>query len=195
MISRLASVTFFFAACAPGPAKTPEPEPEPVEQQDDQPVEVADEPAASPACEAHRLALRDELCGEEPECELDELPCAHSLDFDGDGSPEQVELADEQGMLALRVRFADGREELVGATPTALGEYLEPVEPGRTLPPDWSWIAAWSPAPREGGELVHRGRRFEAGPARGDGLWLSGSDAAAMLVLGEAGWLVLELGY
>jgi hypothetical protein len=200
---RRAIVPLLAAALACTPAATPSaPPPAPDAPAPDAPAPDAPtrEPASA-ACEAHVDRLREELCGppedRDESCEI-ELACAHALDFDGDGEPETVELADESGALALRVRFADGHEELVGATPTRLTEIGEPEGPGdepRTLEADWSWLVAWSPLSREGEELVDGRRRFAAGGARGDGLLISGSDAAAMLVLTDAGWLVVELGY
>jgi hypothetical protein len=187
-----------FALCL-GCASPPPPiEPgEPIEPGDAAPA------SPSPACEAQRAAVIEQQCGDEDDCEVVELACFHELDFDGDGVADRVELTQENGALALRVHFGAGPEQVVGATDTPLAEYLGPdeaPEPSeapeqRTLPPDWTWIAAWSPAPRENHELVTGRMRFDAGAARGDGLWLSGSDAAAMLVLTDDGWLVLELGY
>ncbi len=95
----------------------------------------------------------------------------------------------------LRVQWATGAEELVGAEPVALTEYREPDDHGRTLDGGLSWVVAWSAATREGRDLQHGGRTFDAFVGRGDGLWMSGTDAAAMLVSTDDGWLIVELGY
>ncbi len=117
------------------------------------------------------------------------------MDLDGDGRPDEVELARLDGRTVLRVRWATGTEDTVGAKPVAVTEYREPDHHGRTLDGDWSWVVAWSAATRKGDGLQHGGRTFDAFVGNGDGLWVSGTDAAAMLVQTPDGWLIVELGY
>jgi len=100
--------------------------------------------------------------------------------------------------MVLRVAFGHGETSVL----TGSFELTETPDLGQPWPPpsdetypaELSWLVAWSVAEREGNELV-RGSRFRAGPALGDALWMSGSDAAAMLMLTERGWLLVELGY
>jgi hypothetical protein len=165
--------------CAPSISSTPTPSrPEPARA-----VVSPD-----PACARHLERLRDESCGDvkDDACDV-ELACAQALDFDGDGARDAVRIVGLPGdAIGLHVSFADHREETIGDAPLALTEIGEPGDVGRTLPRDLSWISAWRVAPRHALEIPS---------ARGDGLWLSGGDAAAMLVLTHDGWLLVELGY
>lgn len=159
------------------------------------------------ACTRHLARLRAELCAGAPSksaalasAGLDRFRCEHRLDFDGDGRPDQVSLwALPSGKTGLRVRFADGHEEQVGGNQRLarkeLGEEPHPIQASDAADSDLSWSRAWEPAPRRGAELRCRGRGSSIPEARGDGLWLSGGDAAAMLVLSAKGWLLVALGY
>lgn len=170
---------------------------------------VAVEPAADPspaptpdttdsACATLRAEIRSELCGDEAECEEADLPCSQQLDLDGDGKLDEVTFTRVDEKTLLRVAFGNG-ETSVLSEPFELMELPDLGQPwpppsDERYPAELSWLAAWYVAKRDGDELV-RQSRFRAGPALGDGLWMSGSDAAAMLVLSERGWLLIELGY
>ncbi len=149
----------------------------------------------SPACAAMRTAVREKMCENPGDCDRPELPCSHTLDFDGDGAADRAELAHKGDTVVLRVHFGSGREDTVGAGPVAVTEYREGGDVGRTLPAGFSWIVAWTAARRTNAGLHVHGREFDHIAGRGDGLWMSGGDAAAMLVLTADGWLVIELGY
>jgi hypothetical protein len=172
-----------------------------VRPQAPEPAESSQLPRAPTAsdgvCARHVAHLRDEQCGDEPdnECTIAEFPCEHWLDFDGDGAADHVELSVHAGGgIGLRVVFGAGHEVVLDA-PLALSELGEPDDVGRTLDPDLSWLMGWMPAPRGPTGLQVGGRTFEILGASGDGLWLTGGDAAAILVLGPDGWRVIELGY
>lgn len=160
-------------------------------------------PAVDPAppvdaCARQKMRVREETCGDAPEdeCGPIDLRCAQSVDFDGDGKPDTVRFANLDGdALGLRVTFGDGHTETLGAAPLPLTEYGNKGDTGRTLDPDLSWIVGWKPAPRRGKALAVGRHTFTLTAARGDGLWITGSDAAAILVLTRDGWLVVELGY
>ena len=148
-----------------------------------------------PACQAMRAAARALTCGETDDCESEALPCSWVLDLDGDGADDHVRVTGERERAHLQVRFANGQTDVVGQTPVAMTGYREPDDVGRTMAGGFSWIVAWMVAPRADDGVRVRGRLFEPMPGRGDGLWMSGGDAAAVLVLTEDGWLLVELGY
>ena len=170
------------AVAQPAAAPTPTPTPD----------------AVDPTCAAMRTRIEDDLCGDDPDCEVTDLPCTQQLDLDGDGKLDDVGFAEVEGQPVFRVTFGHGETAVL----TEPFELTEVPDLGQSWPPpseerypsEVSWLVAWKVAKREGDELVLRSR-FRAGPAVGDGLWLSGTDAAAMLVLTERGWLLVELGY
>ncbi len=168
------------------PTAQPQPDPEPTAA------------AVDAACAAIRARVEAELCGGESDCDAGELPCTQRLDLDGDGKDDEVAFADDDGQSRLRVSFGDG-STVVLTEPFELAELPDldqpwPAPSDERYPSELSWLVAWSVAKRDGDVLV-RGSRFRAGPALGDGLWMSGTDAAAMLMRTERGWLLVELGY
>ncbi len=175
-------------------------------------------PAPSgPACEAWLAALAA--------AELDPLPpCEQQVDLDGDGQLDRLFVVssaaaasgdgdgddgddgdgdddDDDGESTLVV---DLMVELAGARPVRLGSAAAPLwdgevgEPGRRPrqpdPSDMSWLQAWRPAQREGLYLQVGGQRF-AVPGRGGAVWVSGGDAAALLLREGERWVLLGLGY
>ncbi len=100
--------------------------------------------------------------------------------------------------IVLRVAFGGG-EIGVLTEPFELTELPDLGQPwpppsDDVYPAEVSWLAAWGVAKREGDELVRRSH-FRAGPALGDALWLSSPDAAAVLMLADRGWVLVQLGY
>lgn len=165
-------------------------------------------PAPSgPACEAWLAALAA--------AELEPLPpCEQQVDLDGDGQLDRLFVVssaapasdgdsddDDDGESTLVV---DLMVELAGARPVRLGSAAAPLwdgevgEPGRRPrqpdPSDMSWLQAWRPAQREGLYLRVGGQRF-AVPGRGGAVWVSGGDAAALLLREGERWVLLGLGY
>ncbi|WP_157595779.1 hypothetical protein [Plesiocystis pacifica] len=218
MNPRTLCVLALLCACAPVPALAPEspadpapaePEAEPESQTSPQPEPdpSPDAGARSEACQHHLATLAEELCGDEAECIAElEIDCGHTLDLDGDGRDDRAVLAldPDSGGLTIEVQFATGATEVIGATPTPMteapdiGQPMPP--PSDALPPDLSWMAAWDVArwtqTEDGQTTLVRGRLGHAsGPALGDGLWVSGTDAAAMLVYTKTGFLLIQLGY
>ena len=159
---------------------------------------TANQSPVGSSCDAIRARIKGDLCGDESDCEDAEITCRQELDLDGDGTLDEVTFAEAEGKTVLRVAFGHGETSVL----TGSFELTETPDLGQPWPPpsdetypaELSWLVAWSVAEREGDELV-RGSRFRAGPALGDALWMSGSDAAAMLMLTERGWLLVELGY
>lgn len=153
---------------------------------------------ANDACIAIRARILAEVCGDEPDCDSSALACEQRLDLDGDGRMDRVDFATAGDEPVLRVTFGDG-ETRVLTDPFAQVELPDlgspwPADAEDTSPASVSWLVAWSVAKREGDRLV-RGSSTAAGPALGDGLWMSGEDAAAMLILTAKGWWLVELGY
>lgn len=112
-----------------------------------------------------------------------DLPCAHTVDLDGDGRLDEVFLSADHGSVFLGV-VRGGREEWVSeVTRREVGEPGSRVEAA----PDLVWLTSWRVATPA--ELAR------APDALGGALWLSGSDAAALFYRSPAGWVLLELGY
>ncbi|MBK6922175.1 MAG: hypothetical protein IPH07_32585 [Deltaproteobacteria bacterium] len=160
-------------------------------------VETAPE-SANDTCVAMRARIHAELCDDEPGCESPALACEQRLDLDGDGRMDRVDFATAGDEPVLRVTFGGG-ETRVLEDPFAQVELPDlgapwPADAKETSPASVSWLVAWSVAKRAGDSLV-RGSSTPAGPALGDGLWMSGGDAAAMLILTPKGWWLVELGY
>ena len=145
------------------------------------------------ACAAVRKRGRDELCDPDAPpgatCAADTLPCAHTLDLDGDGRPERVGFAAGPAAVGLRVRWGDGRQEIVG-------RFNYEIEPGhREERTDLSWIVGWKVIAKGKGAAVLGSMVPIPGDAKGDALWMTGTDAAALFVYTDEGWWLRHLGY
>lgn len=150
--------------------------------------------AAPSACAAQNELIRQEICSEKT-CAVS-FPCAHLGDFDGDGKADRVVFASVEGRRVLRFTFGAGHTRIVGLAPIAYRFYKEPELAPTTWRDDFSWLFGWSTAYRTGKVLtLRKRRRFDFPGALGDGLWLTGTDAAAMLVLTSKGWVLTHLGY
>jgi hypothetical protein len=155
----------------------------------------------SAALPEHRAACDVALSG----------PCALRGDLDGDGALDDVVLVRARdGAGGLAILWATGTTELLGGgrrgqcwTTTEVADLdgTSDVEPcPQEIDADLSWIAHWELRPRQvkdGPVLTDPGRRREwkAPGAVGDGLMLSGTDAAAALYRTAAGWTLMHLGF
>lgn len=163
--------------------------------------------------------LAKELPGLKPACDVVlDGPCSVRGEFDGDALRDDVVLVrDDQGAAGLAFLWGKGGAEQLGAgrrgqcwARTELPYIAD--EDGVTEPPppercpeeidgDLGWLHSWALRPREvqkdGPMLVDRGRRrqFSAAGAVGDGLQVSGGDAAVMLYRRADGWVLMDLGF
>lgn len=137
-------------------------------------------------------------------------PCNIRGDLDGDRAPDDVILVrNKDGAGGLAILYAAGPTDLLGAgrrgacwTATEIENIdgtsdvapcLEEVEP------NLNWIAGWDLRPRKKNSPVltdpRRKRTFKAPGALGDGLQLSGMDAAVALYRTATGWTLMHLGF
>lgn len=139
-------------------------------------------------------------------------PCAVRGDLDGDGKIDDVVLVrSSDGAGGLAILWAAGTAELLGAgrrgqcwTTTEVVDLdgTSDVAPcPAEVDADLRWIAHWELHPRKLGARgpavadPRRRREYPAPGVVGDGLYLSGSDAAAVLYRAESGWILMHLGF
>lgn len=127
--------------------------------------------------------------------EAPDVPCDHRLDLDGDGVVDRVWLTANAGQVYVgAVLGRRGAESVSRVTRRVYGEPGEAVEAELDL----LGLVDWRVVRRDGdGWRVEGvgGSHVAAPDALGDALWVTGSDAAALLYRTHAGWVLLELGY
>lgn len=138
-------------------------------------------------------------------------PCSIRGDFDGDKLPDDAVLVrDANKAGGIAILWGKGSADLLGGgryqcwTTTEVADLdgspigepcLEPIDT------DLSWLYDWQllAADRTGDTVLLRHSAGKAGypapGALGDGLFVSGSDAAAALHRTSAGWTLMELGF
>lgn len=138
-------------------------------------------------------------------------PCTIRGDFDGDKLPDDAVLVrDANKAGGIAILWGKGSADLLGGgryqcwTTTEVADLdgspigepcLEPIDT------DLSWLYDWQllTADRTGDTVLLRHSAGKAGypapGALGDGLFVSGSDAAAALHRTSAGWTLMELGF
>lgn len=139
-------------------------------------------------------------------------PCSLRADLDGDGGADEVILVRGPGDAGgIAILWAHGAAEVLGAG-RGDGCWRQSEVPGEDEPApeacagaidaDLGWIAGWGLWTRKSGEqgpifTRTKGivRQAPAPGARGDGLHLSGSDAAAVLYRDADGWVLMHLGF
>lgn len=143
---------------------------------------------------------------------LRRAPCGFEGDLDGDGLRDEVVLVrDDRRQRGIAVLWGKGGAELIGAGRRDL--YWKTTEvanidgtpndpPGRErVDANITWIEAWDlwPLRRKGrgyaGRVARSTHRFGAPGALGDGLMLSGSDAAVVVYRTKRGWTQMHLGF
>lgn len=151
-------------------------------------------PALRENCQPLHEFWRSQLLGDEPNQDggaeelqqrLASFPCALALDLDGDGAEDRAFVTSVSGTIQVGVTWSDKRQAVLSLPQEKISEF--------------SWLQAWKPAKKNGDyfeiEVLGKTRDVEAGDARGDGLWVSGGDAAAILYWDGTAWAYLALGY
>ncbi len=158
-------------------------------------------PSVSPACVDGEPTLSHRFEQDEDSIEL---ACRKTADVDLDGYADDVVLVkDSAGHLGLAVLAHGPARILIGAgkrgqtwmVVTDDDTSREPVDT------DLDWLASWSVWPVWKDGRMARG--FSGGPGRnhvaddvgGDGLFLSGGDAASVAYFDGSGWRLLHLGF
>lgn len=162
-------------------------------------------------CEALALAWRSEWVAEgevpdpEVEAELaerrDEFPCELELDLDGDHADERIFItsAGRDRVVGIGIEWSDGHWTLLGGgNPVEMQPAIDKNDDPIVMS-DFDWIVHWKPAPLREGEfevdVLGKPIRFEAPGALGDGVEVSGTDAAAIIYFDGSEWRWLHLGF
>ena len=128
--------------------------------------------------------------------------CEQRVDFDGDGKMDRAFLTSTDGTnVLLAVALAGKKAMLVGTASNPLWT-TEYKEKGRTRAKSsgFRWLMGWRVYKREGNDLVSsssgsRRRKVRVPDGRGQGLWMTSTDAAAIFYLSTHGWTLMHLGY
>lgn len=153
-----------------------------------------DAPSPAPRAEprADCAPLRAVLA--ENDATPEDLRCEQRVDLDGDGRLDRAFISTSDGAdVRLAVALGGQRAVFIGGAeaPLQRTEYKGDAQ-AAAVEPDFSWLVGWEPAKRDGARGV---RSFDAPDALGDGLWMTGGDAAAVLYLARSGWVLMHLGY
>lgn len=158
-------------------------------------VALAAEPSpALSACEQVRAQRRLELCGPSPSaderatCDQPPLPCEVSADLDGDGKPEVVSLTRQGAAVGLAVRWSSGEAVVVTPLVAVIDEEVSSMD-------EMSWLVGWRAAPAAEGVRAGLVRAPLPPGSLGDGVWMTGTDAASVLVKTALGLRLVHLGY
>ncbi len=158
-------------------------------------------PTVSPACGDGEPTLSHRF--EQGEDAI-ELACRKTADVDLDGHADDVVLVkDSAGHLGLAV-LARGRARILiggGKSGQAWMVITDDDSSREPIDTDLDWLASWSvwPVWRDGGMARgftgKPGGHHLADDVGGDGLFLSGGDAAAVAYFDGSGWRLLHLGF
>lgn len=135
------------------------------------------------------------------------LACTRRGDLDADGLIDTVALVRprEGKALGLAVLWGRGGHAVLGAGVRGQSWRERVDESVRTakIPADLGWLADWDVLPAHGPAGARTGFRGRKGPVRvfkapgvlGDGIYVSGGDAAAIVYWDGAGWRFEHLGF
>jgi len=129
------------------------------------------------------------------------FPCELRLDLDGDDVADTVFVtsAGPERSVGIGIVWSDGHASVLGAgNPVVLQPGTE--EEGDAFEvTEFGWMMAWNRAPLRDGRfevpVLHKPVRFDAPGALGDGIEISGSDAAAVIYFDGAEWRWIDLGF
>lgn len=135
------------------------------------------------------------------------LRCQERGDLDADGEPDHVRLVRPRGgaALGLLVQWGRGGHDVLGAgvRGQTWRERVDDSTRTATIDPDLRWLADWDLVPARGpagartGFQAKRGlvRTYAAPGVIGDGIYLSGGDAAGVAYWTPETWRFEHLGF
>lgn len=136
------------------------------------------------------------------ETQLSDFRCEQRVDFDGDGKMDRAFLTSTDGADVLLAVALAGKKAMLVGTPSNPLWKTEYKEKGRTRAKSsgFRWIMGWRVYKREGNDLVSsrsgvRRRKVRVPDGKGQGLWMTSTDAAAIFYLSTHGWTLMHLGY
>ncbi|MBW2735858.1 MAG: hypothetical protein JRH20_26020 [Deltaproteobacteria bacterium] len=145
------------------------------------------------ACAAHKKALRKHYCEsettEEP-CPADSFVCELRLDFNGDGKMDRVAIEALGTTSTLMVYWAGGTQERLASS----AQPLELAQTGESFK-DFAWLVHWKVLVRKNEGFSHRGRKLPVKGMHGDGLFVSGGDAAGVVFQRKGSFVMEHLGF
>lgn len=168
------------------------------------------EPASSQPTAADPAPAQDQNQDREREPEAASGDCgrigtdaALQLDFDGDGQPDTVSpaLGEDGAYCFLEVQLASGTTYRLGAPDGPAITHRFYVQDKRTsFDDELVGFMGWKVHEAQNGRLtggppIPGASQWEISEARGDGLYLAGTDAAALVYLADSGWVYTSLGY
>ncbi len=165
----------------------------------------------APDCEALFVAWQRDWVGEgeapdpEVEAELRErsskFPCELEIDLDGDHNDERIFITGvgSDRVVGLGIEWGAGERTLLGGgSPVEMQPGIE-GEDDPIVISEFGWLVHWKPAPLREGEyevmVLGKPVRFDAPGALGDGIEVSGSDAAAIIYFDGEAWRWVHLGF
>ena len=151
--------------------------------------------------------------------------CELGLDLNGDGredrayiGEDRVAIAEDAEALAnegdeeprerirIGISWADGHHSVVGAKQAGAMHSVPAPEPDPDsdievidVPKEYSWLMHWKVMKYRDGaiqlDMLGKETPIEAPGALGDGIMISGTDAAAVLYFTKHGWRAVHLGF
>jgi hypothetical protein len=128
--------------------------------------------------------------------------CDLRLDLDGDTRDEHVFITSDESLklVGIGIEWGDGHSSVLGAgNVVEIHPYGEDAGDEVLREKSYDWIQHWEPAPLRNGafevRVLQRTVRFDAPGAIGDGIKISGTDAAAVFYFDGKGWRWIHLGF